>query len=84
MSPQQFRNEFLDTITQAVYKAIELQFQSKFDQIEKCLNDLKCKIAQNGAKIQKLETKLDDLSQTLFLTISLFLGLKRPLGTYLL
>ena len=44
VSPQQFRNEFLDTITQAVYKAIELQFQSKFDQIEKGLSDLKCKI----------------------------------------
>ena len=31
VSLQQFKSELLDTITQAVYKAIELQFQSKFD-----------------------------------------------------
>ena len=76
VSPQQFRNEFLDTITQAVYKATELQFQSKFDQIEKGLNDLKCKITQNGAKIQKLETKPDDFCQTSLLNKIIVSGIE--------
>lgn len=76
ISPSQFKKEFLDTITQAVYKAIEMQFQSKFEQVEKALKDLRVKLVQNESKLEKLESKLDDLGQSALLNKVIVAGVE--------
>ena len=76
ISPSQFKKEFLDTITQAVYKAIEMQFQSKFEQVEKALKDLRVKLVQNESKLEKPESKLDDLGQSALLNKVIVAGVE--------
>jgi hypothetical protein len=59
-SVTQNKSNFFDTVTQDVYEAIDLQFKCKFELIEKSLGELRARIVQIGAKLLKLETKLDD------------------------
>ena len=63
----QFKDHFLDTITQSVYKAIDLQFKPRFDVAEKSLNDFRSKVIQDSGKLLKLETKLDDMNRSTLL-----------------
>lgn len=74
----QIKSDFLDTVTQAVYEAIDLQFKGKFELLEKSLGDLRARIVQNCAKLQKLETKLDDINQSSLLTKVIVSGIDSP------
>jgi hypothetical protein len=47
-SVTQIKSDFLDTVTQAVYEAIDLQFKGKFELIEKSLGDLRARIFQKS------------------------------------